>query len=179
MDRPPAPTTVSRTTFSSSCSSEPQASLQLAYATDTPTEAAAGMVVTEMKTPMRALARDSVRDITPTSPARMATMTENTFGVLMRSATGLTPCRYWAGRVARCLDRQPEQERHHDRRDEPPQQGEQPVPRQRAVADAEAERYVAMIALYSGPTTMAPTMRIWELVRMPTAPISPAMVSRP
>ena len=35
-----------------------------------------------------------------------------------------------------------------------------------------------MIALYSGPTTIAPTMRIWELVRMPTAPISPAMVSR-
>ena len=35
-----------------------------------------------------------------------------------------------------------------------------------------------MIALYSGPTTMAPTMRICELVRMPTAPISPAMASR-
>ena len=35
-----------------------------------------------------------------------------------------------------------------------------------------------MIALYSGPTTMAPTMRICELVKMPTAPMSPAMVSR-
>jgi len=35
-----------------------------------------------------------------------------------------------------------------------------------------------MIALYSGPTTMAPTIRICELVRMPTAPISPAMASR-
>ena len=35
-----------------------------------------------------------------------------------------------------------------------------------------------MIALYSGPTTIAPTMRISELVKMPTAPISPAMVSR-
>ena len=32
-----------------------------------------------------------------------------------------------------------------------------------------------MIALYSGPTTMAPTMRICELVNIPTAPISPAM----
>jgi hypothetical protein len=30
-----------------------------------------------------------------------------------------------------------------------------------------------MIALYSGPTTMAPTMRIWELVKMPTAPKPP------
>ena len=34
-----------------------------------------------------------------------------------------------------------------------------------------------MIAAYSGPTTMAPTIRIWELVKMPTAAISPAMVS--
>ncbi len=30
------------------------------------------------------------------------------------------------------------------------------------------------MALYSGPTTMAATMRIWELVRIPTAAISPA-----
>ena len=36
----------------------------------------------------------------------------------------------------------------------------------------------AMIAVYSGPTTMAPTIRICELVRMPTAAIIPAMVSR-
>jgi hypothetical protein len=35
-----------------------------------------------------------------------------------------------------------------------------------------------MMALYSGPTTIAPTMRICELVRMPTAPISPASTSR-
>ena len=36
-----------------------------------------------------------------------------------------------------------------------------------------------MMAPYSGPTTIAPTMRICELVRIPTAPISPAMASRP
>ena len=35
-----------------------------------------------------------------------------------------------------------------------------------------------MIAAYSGPTTMAPTTRIWEFVKMPTAAISPAMISR-
>ncbi len=35
-----------------------------------------------------------------------------------------------------------------------------------------------MIAEYSGPTTMAPTIRIWEFVKMPTAAISPAIVSR-
>ena len=33
------------------------------------------------------------------------------------------------------------------------------------------------MAPYSGPTTIAPTMRIWELVRIPTAPMSPAMTS--
>src|ERR1700722_3131757 len=37
---------------------------------------------------------------------------------------------------------------------------------------------VAMIAPYSGPTTIAATMRICELVRMPTAPIRPAMTRR-
>jgi hypothetical protein len=35
-----------------------------------------------------------------------------------------------------------------------------------------------MIAEYSGPTTMAPTIRIWEFVKMPMAAISPAIVSR-
>jgi hypothetical protein len=35
----------------------------------------------------------------------------------------------------------------------------------------------AMMALYSGPTTIAPTTRICEFVRMPQAPISPANTS--
>ena len=34
-----------------------------------------------------------------------------------------------------------------------------------------------MIALYSGPTTIAPTMRICEFVRMPQAPMMPAKIS--
>src|SRR5207247_1995949 len=78
--RPAAPTTISRTTFSSSCSAEPPASLQLPKATDKPMSAAAGMVVTEMNTPMRAPARAWVRDTTPTIPARIATTTENQLG---------------------------------------------------------------------------------------------------
>jgi hypothetical protein len=52
---------------------------------------AAGIVVTEMNTPMSALARDSVSETTPTMPASTATMTENTFGELMRSETGRSP----------------------------------------------------------------------------------------
>jgi hypothetical protein len=39
-------------------------------------------------------------------------------------------------------------------------------------------RATAMIALYSGPTTMAPTTRICELVKMPTAAMRPAAVNR-
>lgn len=33
------------------------------------------------------------------------------------------------------------------------------------------------MAPYSGPTTIAPTIRIWELLKIPTAPIRPAMTS--
>jgi len=91
--RPSAPIVMSITTFSSNCSAEPQASVQLAYAADRPTSEAAGMVVTEMKTPMRVLARDSVNETTPTIPARTATTTENRFGLSIRLETGRTPRR--------------------------------------------------------------------------------------
>ena len=89
--RPSAPIVMSTATFSSNCSVEPQASVQLAYAIDRPMSAAAGMVVTEMKTPMRALARASVNETTPTIPARTATTTENRFGLSIRLETGRTP----------------------------------------------------------------------------------------
>ena len=46
--RPTAPAMMSRKTLSSSRSADPPASLQPEYAIDTPTEAAAGIVVTEM-----------------------------------------------------------------------------------------------------------------------------------
>ena len=35
-----------------------------------------------------------------------------------------------------------------------------------------------MMAAYSGPTTIAPTIRICEFVKMPTAAIRPAMAKR-
>src|SRR5215475_4156277 len=89
--RPAAPTATRTAMLRSSWSADPPASCQLENASDTPTSAAAGMVVTEMNTPLRALALASVRDTTPTSPARMATMTEYMLGVLMRSETGLVP----------------------------------------------------------------------------------------
>jgi hypothetical protein len=60
--RPSAPIAMSTVTFNSNCSAEPQPSLQLAYAIDRPMSAAAGMVVTEMKTPMSALAKRDAHD---------------------------------------------------------------------------------------------------------------------
>ena len=48
---------------------EPRASLQFSNASDTPMSAAAGIVVTEMKTPMSAPVRASTSETTPTIPA--------------------------------------------------------------------------------------------------------------
>ena len=86
-----APTMTSRTRFSSSCSSDPHASFQRSKTVETPTSAAAGIVVTETNTPIRVLARDSASDTTPTIPASTATTTEKKFGLLMRSDTGVIP----------------------------------------------------------------------------------------
>ena len=70
---------------------EPQASLPLPNARDTPMSDAAGIVVTEMNTPIKVLDRDSVIDRTPTTPASSATMKENQLGVSIRLETGRIP----------------------------------------------------------------------------------------
>jgi hypothetical protein len=139
--------------------------------------AAAGMVVTEMNTPMSALARDSVSDTTPTIPARTATTTEKIFGLLMRAETGLTPCRNSSGALPAARTATPKTRVTRIAAKNPEIRASRPsptAPRSRLLIPSAA----AMIALYSGPTTIAPTMRICELVKMPTAPISPAMASR-
>ena len=88
----PAIATTARTvTLSRSWRAEPQASCSLPKASDTPMSDAAGMVVTEMNTPIRVLDRASVSETTPTTPARAATMKENQFGVLIRSEPGGSP----------------------------------------------------------------------------------------
>ena len=65
--------------------------------TDRAISAAAGIVVTEMNTPIRALARASVSETTPTIPARTATTIENKFGLSIREETGRTPTKYSFG----------------------------------------------------------------------------------
>ena len=69
----------------------PHASCHCPNAADRPMAAAAGMVVTEMNTPMRALARACRIDTTPTMPAMTATTTEKRLGWLIRSDTGRNP----------------------------------------------------------------------------------------
>jgi hypothetical protein len=139
--------------------------------------AAAGMVVMEMNTPISAPALDSVSETTPASPATTATTTENRLGELIRSETGRTPRRYSCGV-------RPDQRMHRANSrvtaiasTNPASSTSRPVrtalPSLRSRPSA-----TAAIALYSGPTTMAPTIRIWEFVRMPQAPISPAKTSR-
>ena len=89
--RPTIVTAVRTVTLSRSWRVEPQASLPLPNASDTPMSAAAGMVVTEMNTPIKVLDRASVIDNTPTTPARSATMKENQLGASMRLETGRIP----------------------------------------------------------------------------------------
>jgi ATP-binding cassette, subfamily C, bacterial CydC len=70
-----------------------RASEKLPKAVETAMSAAAGIVVTEMNTPIRAPALADVSDTTPTRAATTATTTENKFGELIRSDIGRIPSR--------------------------------------------------------------------------------------
>ncbi|HXW87882.1 MAG TPA: hypothetical protein VEJ42_06455 [Streptosporangiaceae bacterium] len=138
--------------------------------------AAAGIVVIEMNTPISAPAFASVIDTTPTSAATTATTTENRLGELIRSETGRWPCRNASGV-------RPDARMHSANSSVTTIASTNPVPStSRPVRTAmpslrSSPRATAAIALYSGPTTIAPTIRICEFVRMPQAPISPAKTS--
>jgi hypothetical protein len=134
------------------------------------------MVVIEMNTPMRAPVFDSVSDITPTMAAATATTTENRWGGLMRSDTGRRPS-------SKCFGARPNQRMHNAKSSVTATASRKPAsstsrPRRTGAQSRRSRpRATAMIALYSGPTTIAPTIRICELVRMPQAPMSPANTS--
>ncbi len=126
--------------------------------------AAAGMVVTEMNTPISAPAFASVSDTTPTTAATTVATTENRFGELIRSETGGTPCRNATG------VRPDQRMRSANSRvtaiaSNPASSISNPV-RTASRSRRSRPRATAAIARYSGPKTMAPTMRICELVRM-------------
>jgi hypothetical protein len=167
---------ISSPTFSSSCSKEPAASCHAPYTTDTPTSAAAGMVVTEMNTPVSVVALATVSDTTPTRPAMTATTTENRLGVLIRSETGRTPATYSIG-VLPDARMQTENSSVTAIASANPTVSTSSPRRTAGRSRLSMPRATAMIALYSGPTTIAPTTRICELVKIPQAPISPAKTS--
>ena len=98
------------------------------------------MVVTEMNTPIRALARAWVRDTTPAMPASTATTREYTSGVLINPRPA--GCRPGTGQgPGRPPDGQPEQQGHRDGGQETPQQSEQAVPHRAAGSTADTERH--------------------------------------
>lgn len=160
--------------LSSSCSNEPRASPQLAKAHETPMSAPAGMVVTEMKTPSRALVRASARDTMPTIPASTATATEKKFGVSIRLDTGLIPSSNARGCRSNPRTRRPKRRVAATASRNPTSRA--PSPRRiRCPARRSMPSATLVIAPYSGPTTIAATMRIWEFVMMPIAAMRPAI----
>ena len=95
----------------------------------------------------------------------------------MRAETGLMPCRNNTGTLPAARTATPKASVSAIAAENPATRASRPS-RTAARFPLLIPRATAMIAPYSGPTTIAPTMRICELVRMPTAPISPAMASR-
>ena len=129
-----------------------------------------------MNTPVSAVALASVSDTTPTSPAMTATTTENRFGVLIRSETGRTPARYSFGVLPDHRMQAANSSVTAIARAKP--NSSTTRPRTTACRSRRSSpSATAMIAAYSGPTTIAPTTRICELVKMPQAPIRPAKTS--
>ena len=76
-----------------SCEHAPRASAGLVMATATPMLDAAGMVVTEMRTPTSAAWRAPVSEIAPATPARTATRMAKRSGLLMKLVRGRSPSR--------------------------------------------------------------------------------------
>jgi hypothetical protein len=130
------------------------------------------MVVTELNAPMSVLARDSVREMIPTTPASTATMTEETLGVLIRSKRVGRPPRTLVVSPATRIERH-ESERRRCRRETESESRETSASCS-AISSGSA-RATAVMAPCSGPTTMAATMGIWESTRMPMEPMRPAM----
>ena len=148
----------------------PPASLQSPYAAATPMLDAAGIVVTEIRTPIRAPDLAFVRDRIPAVPATKATKNEKKPGFEMNpvsswslgtKSSGLAPMASNA-RVARHASTMPVGN---------------PTPS--AASDRRARSDLRWTSATdrpasgpnSGPTTIAPTIRIGWSSRMPTAPI--------
>src|SRR5215469_1560188 len=139
--------------------------------------AAAGIVVMDMNTPTSVPALAKVSDMTPTIPATTATTIEYRFGELIRLETGLAPCRYDSAGLPRPRMHKAKISVTAIASANPATRASSPR-RTGAQSRRSTPSATATMALYSGPTTMAPTTRICELVRMPQAAMIPAKESK-
>ena len=139
--------------------------------------AAAGIVVTEMNTPMRAPVRASTSETTPDDAGEHRDHDREHVGRV--DQVGHRPEPEPEG--LRLPPGGPHDDAEEQRRDDGDEEadaerdlaGTDPM----AIALPDAERD-ADDRRVLGPTTMAPTIRICEFVKMPTAAMSPAIVSR-
>ena len=87
------PATTIETRLMASWAIAPRQSAQLPRAAATPMLAAAGIVVTEISTPISAPDLAEVRESIPAAPAKTATMTEKASGLAMNWVSGLSMLR--------------------------------------------------------------------------------------
>ena len=131
------------------------------------------MVVTETRTPISVPLRPSVSDSMPTTPAATATTAARASGSAMNAVSSRSEIRYAAGAIW-------VRRKAAVATTEAPAATASPIPSVRRAAPPSAERrrtmatHRAASGPYSGPTTMAPTIRIGESSRMPTAAIMAA-----
>jgi hypothetical protein len=168
------PATTIAATLTPSWTADPQASSQTPYAAATATCAAAGMVVTEMSTPTSAPDFDDVSESIPATPARKPTIHDVASGCQMKSS-------------ARSVSRSARLDRSHQSMSQvsstvPTIPTGKPTTSASADLAASGARHCtsatqsAASGPNSGPTTIAPTMRIGWSRRTPMPAIIVAMI---
>ena len=132
---------------------------------------AAGIVVTEIRTPISAPDLAFVSERIPATPATKATKNEKKSGLEMKSVSS------WSRRheVVRArpdpLEHQRRETGKHDAGRESRRRGRRTSAGRGPSAAGRAPRTARRAGRTPGPTTMAPTIRIGWSSRMPTAPI--------
>src|ERR1044072_8694945 len=151
----------------------PRQSAQLPSAAATPMLAAAGIVVTEISTPTSAPDLAEVSERTPAAPAKTATMKENSSGSAMNWVSGLST-------LLKSASTRPVARQRRGKRKAAV------IPTGKPIANAVTERratprrrstaatQMPASGPNSGPTTIAPTIRIGEPVKIPTEAIKQA-----
>ena len=141
--------------------------------------AAAGTVVTEMKTPTRAPLFADVRDSTPAIPASTATTTDQRSGAVMNPVSGRSAVSSSVPNQPRPPADERQQGGQADRHGEPDDQRRpRPVRAIRRPPVDERRRPAPASGANSGPSTIAPMTRIAESLMIAIAASSVAIVRK-